>query len=202
MTSIVKLPSRKPARAGSDTAAATATSTGEEAAGSTGAAKGAPDTSGRPLAADRDEPIDRIRVALRTVDAPNADTRSRLYLGLAGREFRLQHSDPPDGDAGDFQRGATTFFNLGEDADVQDADVNDPRRPQLTHGDLEDFPAYLRLEPDGDEPDWLLEDATVTVNPDRPSQTVYTNPRLYGTDDDHRIWLGTRQGRVLHLKHG
>lgn len=136
-------------------------------------------------------PINRIEVNLATADEPHADTRSLVYLGIAGREFGLSS------DRGDFQRGRTDRFVLGEGANVTDAAYKDPRNPQLDTNDLERFPTYIRMSPSGAEPGWLLERAWVVVYSDYVPSREFDNYALSGSDQ--RIWLHEPYGLSLHL---
>ncbi|WP_207957816.1 hypothetical protein [Streptomyces sp. YIM 98790] len=138
--------------------------------------------------------ITTVTVRIHTADVRGAETEGRVYLGLAGREFRLRKS------ASGFARGAQETFTLGEGADVFDAGFNDPRSPALDTADLDRFPAYLRLDPTGSGPAWCLEHARVTVNPGSGSAQVFESPALDGEGEDRRIWLDAYYGTALHLR--
>ncbi|SFD41002.1 hypothetical protein [Streptomyces aidingensis] len=135
-----------------------------------------------------------ITVRIHTADVRGAETVGAVYLGLAGREFRLRKS------AAGLARGAEDTFTLGEEADVFDAEFNDPRSPGLDTADLDRFPAYLRLAPAGPGSAWCLEDVTVTVNPGSGSPVVLGNPALEGDGPERRIWLDDYYGTTLHLR--
>jgi hypothetical protein len=78
---------------------------------------------------------------------------------------------------------------------VLNAGDNDPRTPvQIDTNDLDRFPRYLRMEPEGTNPDWLLEEVSVTVNPGQASQRTFT--KLGGSA---RAKLGDKAGKVLYL---
>lgn len=134
--------------------------------------------------------ITKIVARILTADIAGAKTDSgTLYLGIAGREFVLE--TPAD----DMEQGANDEFVLGEDSNVEQADYNDPRKPQLTTEDLDRYPAYLRyLGTDG----WCLERATVTVNPG-PDAHVFDNLDLQGLGETRRIWLRNDYGQRLGL---
>ncbi|WP_202637724.1 RICIN domain-containing protein [Bailinhaonella thermotolerans] len=138
-------------------------------------------------------PISQVEVLAETADVEHADTRSRVFLGLGGREFRLNAG----GEALD--RGATRRFVLGRDANVAEPGFNDPRVPRLTLGDALSQPAYVRVEPEGANPAWCLEQVEVRVNPGTATETTLDNPRLRETGEAGRLWLDLRYGLALHL---
>ncbi|MFH8236838.1 hypothetical protein ACSLFT_05315 [Streptomyces sp. G6] len=139
--------------------------------------------------------ITKIRAYIYTADIDTAGTDGLVYLGIAGREFLLA----TNGD--DFKQGSKFSFVLGEDANVLKPDYNDPRKPALDTDDLDRYPVYIRLEPEGDGPAWCVERITVTVNPDSKVPHVFDNPRLVGTSGrGDRIWLWKEGGKQLFLK--
>ena len=84
--------------------------------------------------------IESISVAVKTGDVKGGSTNGRVYLGLGGREFRLDTSDD------DFKRNALDCFRLGDGDNVRRAERNDPRNPAVDTADLEQFPTYIRFE--------------------------------------------------------
>lgn len=135
--------------------------------------------------------ITRIEANVVTADEPEADTRSWVYLGIAGREFALSSSRD------DFQRGQSDRFVFGEGSNVEDAYYKDPRNPQLDTADLERFPVYLRMDPAGANPGWLLERAWVEVHSESRPSREFDNYALSGRDQ--RIWLHQPYGLYLYL---
>ncbi|MEU6602410.1 hypothetical protein [Streptomyces flaveolus] len=138
--------------------------------------------------------ITKIVTEVHTSGVETADTRSAVWLGLAGREFRLS-----TGGKRDFSIGAETTFILGEGSNVENAERNDPRNPALDTADLDRYPVYIRMDGSGTEPHWCLEDVKATVNPGQTSHE-FTDPRLDGRGDGRRIWLDNPFGTVLHLR--
>ncbi|MGW0185708.1 hypothetical protein ACWDV7_08165 [Streptomyces sp. NPDC003362] len=138
--------------------------------------------------------ITKIVAQVATADVEYAGTQSRVYLGIAGREFRLATGD------GDFARGAKKEFVFGDGTNVLNPEHNDPRlSPVLETADLDHHPVYLRMGEDGHEPAWCLDHVLVTVNPG-PDGRVYDCPALEGTGPEHRTWLEEMRGTVLHLR--
>ncbi|MER7702340.1 hypothetical protein ABTX81_05510 [Kitasatospora sp. NPDC097605] len=140
--------------------------------------------------------IKKIKARVRTADVPNAGTHGWVYLGIAGREFLLNAADTSAG----LERGDNWTFVLGEDSNVENPSRNDPRRPQLDTDDLDRFPTYLRLEPDGHRPAWCLERVWVTVNPESDFPHTFDNPRLADFGEHRRLWLAQECGKQLFLK--
>ncbi|WP_129840549.1 hypothetical protein [Streptomyces sp. RFCAC02] len=139
--------------------------------------------------------ITQITVYVKTADQTAADTRSPVWLGIAGREFRLAAAD-----SGAFARGAEFTFQIGENSTIDNGQWIDPRFPQLDTDDLDRYPAYIRMRNEGSEPAWLLERIQVTVNPQAEIKHRFDNPRLVGDAENARIWLDDNYGNVLFLK--
>jgi hypothetical protein len=138
--------------------------------------------------------ITKIVAQVATADLDYADTQSRVYLGIAGREFRLATG------VGDFARGSERVFVFGEDTNVLNPEHNDPRlSPVLETADLDHYPVYLRVGEDGQEPAWCLDHVVVTVNPG-PEGCAYDCPALDGSGPEHRTWLEEMRGTVLYLR--
>jgi hypothetical protein len=133
--------------------------------------------------------ITQIKATIHTGDQENAGTDSWVYLGICGREFRLARSD-----VNDFGRSSHRDYFLGNGANVEDASLNDPKFPRLDTADLDQFPAYIRLEPAGDSPDWNLDGVEVTIT---PSGSKYG--RL-GDGGGANIWLGQKMGKFCYLR--
>ncbi len=137
--------------------------------------------------------IRNIAVRVETADAPGAGTDGRVYVGLGGREFYI---DMP---GNDLERGMRQTFVLGDGATIKDADKNDPRRPAIDMDDIRAFPAYIRFEPRGDNPNWKVKDIEVDVVPDGGRPMRLTNPWLSGSGG---LWIGQRCGEFLFLRAG
>ncbi|GAA4888609.1 hypothetical protein ACFPM3_18620 [Streptomyces coeruleoprunus] len=140
--------------------------------------------------------INRIEAHIRTADVSHAGTQGWVYLGIAGREFVLDAAGTSSGT----RTGDNWTFVLGEDANVENAAYNDPRRPQLYTDNLDRYPVYLRFEPIGPDPAWCLERVVVDVNPDTDHPQTFDNPDLADFGEDRRLWLGQEYGKCLFLK--
>jgi hypothetical protein len=106
-------------------------------------------------------PITQIRITI-TTGKKDIDENNRVYLGIAGREFRCRKED--DDDANPFHlknQTATLAFGIG--SNVEDPEINDPRAPFIDVADIFNFPIYIRTEPNLGE--WEIVDAKVETLP-------------------------------------
>jgi hypothetical protein len=146
--------------------------------------------------------VGKITVVIKTGDVTNAPTNGRVYLGLGGREFRL--NKPGD----QFKRGATDTFIIGDGGNIDNPrNANDlpfvtgtANAPVIEYSTLGLYPKYVRLEPKDDDDDWNVE----TVNGlaelyfgTGGSGVVTAFSDLPGTGN---IWLGIPFGKVLDLR--
>jgi hypothetical protein len=142
--------------------------------------------------------ISGILCQIITGNVDGAGTDGRVYLGLGGREFRL---DPT---ADDYEKHSWREYILGAAPNepqlaspqirVKYPDRNDPRQGlPLDTDNLNRTPAYLRFEPQGASDDWDLAFAAALVYGER-FITAYTLPA-----DFHNLWLGQATGKVVYL---
>ncbi len=142
--------------------------------------------------------ITGILAQIITGNIDNAGTDGRVYLGIAGREFRLDSKED------DYERGSWREYILGAgplepnlpppQIRVEWPEFNDPRKMfVLDTSHLANTPVYLRFEPEGDSPNWNLSFAAVLV---------YTGG-FYGAytvpDGCDNLWFGDPMGKALHL---
>ncbi|GAA1672349.1 hypothetical protein [Microbacterium lacus] len=144
--------------------------------------------------------ITGILVQIITGDMENAGTDGRVYLGLGGREFRL------DSRANDFERGSWREYILGrgpKEPDLPSPQIrvewpgfNDPRIGfVLDTAFLDKSPVYLRFEPVGEDPNWNLKTVFVLVYVGQSSFYGYfTTPA--GFDN---LWMGHPMGKIVYL---
>ncbi|RJL35736.1 hypothetical protein [Bailinhaonella thermotolerans] len=125
----------------------------------------------------------------------NAEPDSRVFLGIAGREFRLARPDVRD-----FQQHDRHEYIFGNGSNVERPEWNDPRKnPPLTLGDLHNRPVYIRFvwtaaAGTTDRDDWHVERVDVTVTAASGAKVSYA--ALVGGPT---TWLGDESGTVLHL---
>ena len=132
--------------------------------------------------------INSIELHLDTGDLSGSGTDGDVYLGLCGREFSI------DTNRDDFERGSGRTYILGENADIRNADVNDPRKHELFTENMARFPLYIRFQPQTRGGNWLLQRADVRFN-DSLHIDWDTSPFIpLGSEG---IWLGVRSGLVV-----
>ena len=133
-----------------------------------------------------------------TGDHSRAETDGSVYLGLGGREFRL------DSGVDDYQRGSWREYILGlgpqepnlppPQIRVNFATYNDPRsRFPLQTENLGRSPVYIRFEPESSTDDWRLDSAAALVY--APNFVVGYVPPV----EFEHLWMGQRWGKVLYL---
>lgn len=140
--------------------------------------------------------ITRIDVQLITANESPTGVSGWVYVNVAGREFSL---DTP---RNDFEPGDNYTYIFGDGANVNEAERNDPRVPQLDTDDLDRYPVYLRYDAPENKVDeiWCLERVTIKVNPASSIPAQFDNPRLAGGAANQKIWLGRKYGKVVNLR--
>lgn len=130
-----------------------------------------------------------------------AGTDGAIYLGLCGREFRL------DSTADDYEKGSWREYVLGAgpvepnllppQIRVRDPEYNDPRSAgfPLDSSNLDRSPVYIRFEPEGADENWNLATAVVLVYTGNFLKAYMPPPQF------DNLWLGNRMGKVLFLTH-
>ncbi|MFC4032318.1 hypothetical protein ACFO3J_12590 [Streptomyces polygonati] len=118
---------------------------------------------------------------------------SRVFLGLAGREFRCS-----TGEGRKLLAGSIETFVFGRDANVASAAANDPAH--RTMADVRAYPVYIRFEPvpnasDPQEDDWCLEHVRLAVEGTEGSRVDLT-----GLEGPERLFMGSDGGHFLHLQ--
>jgi hypothetical protein len=133
-----------------------------------------------------------------TGNVSGAGTDGSVYLGLGGREFRL------DSSADDYERGSWREYILGlgplepdlppPQIRVNNRDKNDPRLGfPLDTENLGRTPVYIRFEPESSGDNWNVHAAAALVY--APNFVVgYVLPF-----DFDNLWMGQAMGKVLYL---
>lgn len=179
--------------------------------------------------------VETIVLGIGTKDLPNAELNvthepvyvnnsvvfhgNSVYLGIGGREFRIESDDAS---LNDFERGTQWFYILGKDRDIGQIDDPPLRRKVINmtydgknsilehypldtdyipHGNSPDliyrFPVYIRLE--GNE-HWALSGAACQIfyGPGVDDYLYYVPP---WNDPEEYIWLGPSSGKICYLKY-
>jgi hypothetical protein len=141
--------------------------------------------------------IGQIKAEVRTGDVAGADTNGRVYLGIGGREFRLNKP------GNQFERHTIDKFIIGAGGNIDNPNngnslpvLGDSNAPRIEFASLNQNPEYIRFEPQGDEDKWNVEAVTVIAEEYNPGPTG--NTRTF-TDLPGNIWLGNKFGLVLPL---
>lgn len=134
--------------------------------------------------------INSIQLHLETGDLSGAGTDGDVYLGVCGREFSI------DSTRDDFERGSGRTYVLGENADIRNADFNDPRKQALFTENVARFPVYIRFQPKSRSDNWQLLRADVRFN---ESLHIDWDTRPFILPGSEGIWLGVRSGLFVHL---
>ena len=126
-----------------------------------------------------------------------AGTDGSVYLGLGGREFRM------DSTADDYEQGSWREYILGKPPIpfesppqilVNNKDKNDPRKGvSLDTLDIDRTPVYIRFEPEDENDNWNLSFVAVLVYTDKFA-IAYTPPERFDN-----LWLGQAFGKILYL---
>jgi hypothetical protein len=140
--------------------------------------------------------VQSIIPAVWTSKDTDSGTDGAVFLGIGGREFRLDSKyntlNPGDAFAG----------TVGLDSQVKNPSLNDPRTPYVLRSqDLGYFPTYLRLE--GDD-HWKIAFALVLVRsgPDAANLqfTNWFSSHVGSVNGHGGLWLGPRAGKCLFLR--
>jgi hypothetical protein len=135
--------------------------------------------------------VTRILCQVLTKDVSGAGTDGSVYLGLGGREFRMDTTHD------DYERGSWFEYLLGDGANINSANDNDPRRPYpVDTTTILDFPVYIRFEPVSSNDNWKIYFAAALVYVGDP---VQFEGAFYTPLDNDGLWLGQSFGKVLFM---
>jgi hypothetical protein len=136
--------------------------------------------------------ITQINVIVKTGNINGAGTDGRVYLGIGGREFKL---DQP---GNQFEKGDLDTFTIGIGSNIENTDdvnslpapTGNTNSPNVEDTDIEFNPTYIRFDPNDSDDNWNVEKVQVQVV---DIGRTYQGPR------DGNIWLGSRSGLFLGL---
>ncbi len=129
-----------------------------------------------------------------------AGTDGRVFLGICGREFRL------DSSVDDFERGSLREYIMGRgpiepnlpppQIRVNNRQQNDPRVGfPLDTANLSKSPVYIRFEPESAGDNWNCSFAAALVFRD---DGIFAAAFFVPQEFDN-LWMGKRFGEALHL---
>jgi hypothetical protein len=138
--------------------------------------------------------ITRIEVEINT---GKPGTNGGVWLGLCGREFRLNNPG-----VNDLKENSITTFILGDGSTVEYPAENDPRAPFQLWTEwmtaFPNFPRYIRFRGGDAGSRWNIREVIVRVNPGQPSNLLYGSLTL----PNDNLTLGARVGEMLYLLGG
>ena len=137
--------------------------------------------------------ITQINLIVKTGNVLGAGTNGKIYLGIGGREFKL---DKP---GNQFEKGDSDTFTIGTGSNIENPnEVNslptpsgNTNSPSIEDMDIEFNPKYIRFDPRDNDDNWNVENVQVEVV---DIGRTYRGPR------DGNIWLGFRFGLFLGLR--
>jgi IgA Peptidase M64 len=130
-------------------------------------------------------PVTQIRITITTGDK-DINENDRVYLGIAGREFRCRRAG--DSDANPFHlKNETVTLRFGGGSNVEEPAINDPRDPFIDVVDISNFPVYVRTEPNTGE--WEIVAAKVETSPPTSIFTLKYPKIILDDDSGERVDL-------------
>jgi hypothetical protein len=127
----------------------------------------------------------------------NAGADSKVFCGIAGREFRLEKTGV------EFDRNTNETIVAGNGANISNPALNDPNNPELLLDNLPNGtkpqPLYIRYVPSDQNKGWQLENATVKVfgQAGLPPSGFFEF-KIIGYSSTNR-WLGEKFGTAVWL---
>lgn len=146
--------------------------------------------------------IEQIQVIVVTGSVNGAGTNGRIFLGMGGREFRLNKS------GNQFQKGDTDTFQIGgvigPDSINNQNNSNDlpavpgtVNAPAIEYSTLDEYPTYIRFEPQNSDDNWNVQSVSVNIKESGANgESITLNDRT----GNGNIWLGNDSGLFLGLK--
>jgi len=126
-------------------------------------------------------------------DGEGPGTQAWVYLAIAGREFCV------DSKINDFESGTTKTYRFGSFNNIEFPKFNNPTMLMILQTeDIDLFPVWLRMEPNGENADWHIEEVKLSVNKGEFRFEALTGKTLAGTNES--LWLGQNFGKYLFLK--
>jgi subtilisin family serine protease len=148
--------------------------------------------------------VDKIVVTIQTGNKSGASTNGKVYLGIGGREFRLNKS------GNQFQQNKEDEFIIGVGSNVLKPEKNElPQNssfsndsPKIPFSTIGIYPMYIRFEPSGNSDKWNVDRVHVNVKSNTglpPAGLDFHADILNGLNDDN-VWLSEDSGLFIGLK--
>jgi murein tripeptide amidase MpaA len=148
--------------------------------------------------------VDRIIVKIQTGNKSGAGTNGKVYLGIGGREFRLNKS------GNQFQKDKEDEFIIGVGSNILKPDQNGlplnssfaNDSPEIPFNVVSIYPMYIRFEPSSSSDKWNVDRVYVNVKSTTdlpPAGLDFHADILNGLNDDN-IWLSEDSGLFIGLR--
>ncbi len=138
--------------------------------------------------------ITKIEIDVETGAIERAGTNGRVYLGICGREFRLDKL----GDQ--FRVGILDNFIIGTGSNIKNPNgvndiINSSNSYEIDTHILNIFPKYIRFEPQDNDDNWNVSRVELRITDD--TNIVH---KFNALDGNGNIWLGKESGLFLGMK--
>jgi hypothetical protein len=146
----------------------------------------------------------KVQTVLIRIVTGYTGTNGDVYLGLGGREFRIDSKDPG---IDDFKINDDTSYWMGIKPSLLPPDsrelVGNPYNLspyKLTVGKIQKFPVYIRFEGEDDSESWSLRRVEVRVNPKSDTQDLkYVDPARHPPSHSENEYIILIGGGFLFL---
>ena len=144
--------------------------------------------------------LGKIVITITTGDLPDAGSSDSdaVFLGIGGREFRLNKKNKQ------FRENSTDIFIIGKEYNIENQLNNDlpnigtKNSFKLEYTDLDEFPKYIRYQPNSNYDKWNVE--TVVVEVHEYDKNYDTNNKRTFKSPSGAIWLSKQSGLYIGLK--
>ena len=104
--------------------------------------------------------INQIQLFVQT-GSSSISSGERVFLGFNGRHGREFRCRLEGGNTNPFESDSETHLIFGQDSNVSESNLNDPRNPQMD--DLMLGRAYLRLDTTS-QTEWIIREVRININ--------------------------------------
>lgn len=144
--------------------------------------------------------LGKIVATITTGDLPDAGSSDNdaIFLGIGGREFRLNKKRKQ------FRQNSTDEFIIGKDYNIENQETNDlpsdgtKNSFKLEYTDLDEFPKYIRYQPNSNYDKWNVDAVSVEVH--EYNKNGDTNNKRTFKSPSGSLWLSKQSGLYIGLK--